>query len=230
MLVPSVAPQTIRLHCCKLSSVSASSRPSLQALVRLCKLSSVSASSRPSLQALVRLCKLSSVSASSRPSLQALVRPCKLSSGTLLQALIKPHRKLYYSHVDIVATSLSLRLRLPFPSVTMSPVGMAWCTACNGNRPATEFRVPDSGKLRKTCLRHLKKRKLNDVHANWSDFMDQIRNWNVPEQTAKLSIDLTFDIDRLPVVFGGRIELLERWSARLGHIEQSCERTPHRHS
>jgi MULE transposase domain len=92
----------------------------------------------------------------------------------------------------------------------MSTVGMAWCTACNGNRPATEFRVPDSGKLRKTCLRHLKKRKLNDAqHADWSDFIDQIRNWNVPGQTAQLSIDLTFDIDRLPVVFGGRTELLE---------------------
>ncbi|RKF83833.1 hypothetical protein GcM1_153007 [Golovinomyces cichoracearum] len=85
------------------------------------------------------------------------------------------------------------------------------CSSCLSQRPVDEFRVNKQGKRMKTRFRHSKKRdisQLNSVFDQWDSFLHEIKTFNrlgnvfLKNQTEKIKVSHTFDLDQLPVNFG----------------------------
>ncbi|OXV07624.1 hypothetical protein Egran_04611, partial [Elaphomyces granulatus] len=81
------------------------------------------------------------------------------------------------------------------------------CSKCNAFRDENSFERHKSGKVKKLCNRHGLKRKLDAVSDSWDVFEDRLVAWNRPDQTEPLELDLTFDLDRLPVAFGTALSM-----------------------
>jgi hypothetical protein len=71
----------------------------------------------------------------------------------------------------------------------MDSIGLQWCSKCTTFRDAQSFEKHKSGKVKKLCNRHGKKRNLDAIFDDWDDFEAQLRAWNCPVRLYSL---LTF--------------------------------------
>ena len=56
----------------------------------------------------------------------------------------------------------------------------SWCTKCNAFRNSEDFEANKSGKTKKQCNRHGKKRDLDVVFDDWDAFETRLSTWNHP--------------------------------------------------
>ena len=61
-----------------------------------------------------------------------------------------------------------------------SSANRVWCTSCNAFRSSEDFLTLNSGKPRKTCSKHLKKRDLDTSLDSWDVLLAELREWNYP--------------------------------------------------
>ena len=61
-----------------------------------------------------------------------------------------------------------------------SSANRVWCTTCNAFRSSEDFLSFKSGKPRKTCSGHQKKRDLDASLDSWDALLTELREWNHP--------------------------------------------------
>jgi hypothetical protein len=72
---------------------------------------------------------------------------------------------------------------LPFKllvSMNASIPNQTWCSKCKAFRNPESFERNKSGKTKKQCNRHGKKRDLDAVFDDWDAFETQLSQWNRP--------------------------------------------------
>ena len=61
-----------------------------------------------------------------------------------------------------------------------SSAGLLWCSSCKALRSSEDFGIFKSGKPRKLCLIHQKKRKADTSLDSWDLFVTELSRWNHP--------------------------------------------------
>ncbi|KAK9351745.1 hypothetical protein V1523DRAFT_415886 [Lipomyces doorenjongii] len=55
-----------------------------------------------------------------------------------------------------------------------------WCSKCGVFRDSESFETNKSGRTKKLCNRHGKKRDLEVLYNDWDNFEAEIHSWNHP--------------------------------------------------
>ncbi|KAJ8097430.1 hypothetical protein POJ06DRAFT_31514 [Lipomyces tetrasporus] len=80
-----------------------------------------------------------------------------------------------------------------------------WCSKCGVFRDSESFETNKSGRTKKLCNRHGKKRDLEVLYDDWDTFEEEVHSWNHPDQTHCLDLKRIFNIDSLPVGFASQL-------------------------
>ncbi|KAK9427273.1 hypothetical protein V1505DRAFT_53740 [Lipomyces doorenjongii] len=73
-----------------------------------------------------------------------------------------------------------------------------WCSKCGVFRDSESFETNKSGRTKKLCNRHGKKRDLEVLYNDWDNFEAEIHSWNHPR---------VFNMDSLPVGFASQLPI-----------------------
>ena len=154
---------------------------------------------------------------------------CSLVSTLFLRALTAKSQILNF-YIDLLTEAFNNSLKM----ANSARPNLLRCSKCNTFRDENSFEKHRSGKVKKLCNRHGRKRKLDAVFNSWDAFEDRLVAWNRPvwlffwcslstlstimsvhlltfslsqDQTKPLELNLTFDLDRLPVAFGTALSM-----------------------
>jgi hypothetical protein len=76
----------------------------------------------------------------------------------------------------------------------------SYCSTCCCQRPMSDFTTKANGSLLKTCNRHRLKHSVERLFNSWDDLISKLQSHVRTE--SKISADMTFNLDNLPITFG----------------------------